>query len=150
MIKKEEALLEIKERIKSVKDSLGLVTFIRNPTVPVDKSEMPAIFMFDGVDHISKFSSICSTGYPAQGVAEIVVDLITADKIDNVSVDIKLMYRTVRAAIFVNVNPVLRENGSVDPSVYFREARTEGPNGYGLPDIVGMRLILELFYTDIL
>ncbi len=148
MIKKEEALLSIKDRIETVKDSLGLVTFVRNPTVPVELSEMPAVFMIEGVDQINKYSPRSPTGYPAQRVAEIVVELITAEKINNVPVDIKLMYRTIRSAIMINANPLLLENGKPDPTVFMREARTEGPNGYGLPDVSGMRFIMELFYTD--
>jgi hypothetical protein len=149
MIKKEEALVEIKARIKTVKVSLGLVTFVRTPTVPVDIPEMPAVFMIEGVDHINKYSSRSSIGYPAKRIAEVVVELITAEKdSDGNYVDIKSMYRTVRSAIMINANPLLKEDGSVDPTVFIREARTEGPSGYGLPDVVGMRLVLELFYID--
>jgi len=149
MIKKEAALLEIKSRIKTVKDSLGLVTFVRTPTVPVDAQEMPAIFMIEGVDHITKYGSRKPTGYPAKRVAEVVIELITSKKdSDGNDVDIKSMYRTVRSTIMINVNPLLKEDGSPDPTVFIREARTEGPSGYGLPDVVGMRLVLELFYTD--
>jgi len=38
--------------------------------------------------------------------------------------------------------------GKPVPSVYFQEARTEGPDGYGYKDVIGMRLVFELIYPD--
>jgi hypothetical protein len=56
--------------------------------------------------------------------------------------DIRELYREVRSTIF---------NGGVvvaDDNTMINEIRTEGPTGYGLPDIGGISLVLGMSYND--
>ena len=55
--------------------------------------------------------------------------------------DIKKLYRNVRSVVLAD-NPIVADN------TFIREIRTEGPNGYGLPNVIGMQLVLAMFYTD--
>ncbi len=148
MIQKEEALLVLKARVASLREELALATFIRNPTIPVEKDAMPAIFMIEGIDHITSYNNRGGSWYPVQRVAEVVFEIIVTEVVDDTRTDIKFMYRKIRSALMINIHPLILENGKVNKKVFFREVRTEGPSGYGIPDVVGMRLVLELFYTD--
>lgn len=148
MIKKEIACVAFRDRIESVKDECGLKTFIRNPTRPADDDDLNAVFLIEGVDTILEYSSRGGNTFPVKRAAEIIIEIVTnAVDADGVPINIKEIFSTVRRAVFVNINPVA-EDGKVDKTTFFREIRTEGPLGYGLPNILGMRLVLELFYID--
>ena len=144
MIYREQALDEIYERIKSEYVALGVKTFRRTPTTPIGKDEMPCIFMTEDVDNIVEHSRRSSTGYPAKRILELVIELVVSKE-----TNIKQLYYDLRRVIFKEIdsdppvyNPVLAKNA------FINENRTEGPNGYGVQDIVGMRLVLDLVYTD--
>ncbi len=144
MIQREAGLTEIYNRIKDNRTIIGVKSFKRTPTNPISESDMPCIFMLEGIDNIITPSTRNATGYPARRILEVIFELVTTEK-----TDIKTMYRAMRAAVFtqrgsdpVTFNPRLDEN------VFIGENRTEGPIGYGLPDILAMRLILDLVYTD--
>jgi hypothetical protein len=64
------------------------------------------------------------------------------------AVSINQRYNDVRAVVLVDPWPVKLENGSPDGMTMLSELRAEGPSGYGLPDVEGIRLILGLSYTD--
>lgn len=144
---REDALLEIYERIKEKRGSLGLTSFKRTPTEPIVAKDMPCVFMLEGSDNIIEYSSRGSMGYPVRRTLEVTLELVT-----NSSVDIKSKLRDLRKVVFAERN--------VDPPVYnprlvssgqtgfISENRTEGPSGYGLQDVLGMSLILDLVYTD--
>ena len=144
MMNREDALLEIFERIKADRETLGIKTFKRTPTAPISLSDLPCIFMLEDVDTIVKRSGRGNTGYPAKRVLEVVIELAT-DK----NTDIKALYRDVRRTIFTvrGVVPKVQSSRLADDA-FINEARTEGPTGYGLPDVLGMRLVLDLVYTD--
>ena len=147
MNNREDGLLEIYERIKSNRTELGLTSFKRTPTEPINDKDMPCLIMLEGNDNIVTHSSKTNAGYPVRRALEVTLELITSK-----STDIKLMLRNLRKVVFT-------ERGS-DPPFYngrlcandrtgfIQESRTEGPNGYGLPDVLGMRLVLDLVYTD--
>jgi hypothetical protein len=147
MNNREDGLLEIYERIKSNRTELGLTSFKRTPTEPINDKDMPCLIMLEGNDNIVTHSSKTNAGYPVRRALEVTLELITSK-----STDIKAMLRNLRKVVFT-------ERGS-DPPFYngrlcandrtgfIQESRTEGPNGYGLPDVLGMRLVLDLVYTD--
>ena len=144
MINREEALQEIYERLKANRTVLGLTTFKRTPTEPVREEDLPCIFMSEGTDTILDHSKRTSHGYPARRALEVIIELIT-DR----DTDIRQLFLNVRSIIFTEIgtnppkyNPILGAN------IFINENRTEGPMGYGLPDVLGMRLILDLVYTD--
>jgi len=144
MINRELGLVEIYERIKSRRVTIGVKSFKRNPTNPIQESDMPCIFMLEEVDSVVKQTSRANTGYPVRRVLEVVLELVTTK-----STDIKTMYRTMRRSVFATIgsDPLLY-NARITENVFIAENRTEGPLSYGLPDILAMRLVLDLVYTD--
>lgn len=142
MINRENGLQEIYERLKANKTTLGIKTFKRTPTQPSTEADMPCIYMSEGRDNIIEHAKRNKSGYPARRVLEVDLTLIVAK-----GTDIKTLYNQMRRVVFTEqvngeINPVLAEN------TFINENRTEGPTGYGLPDVVGMVLTLDLIYTD--
>lgn len=137
MERREEGLIEIYTRIANARAALGLKAFKRTPTTPVTEQFLPCIFMIEGVDEVSQHSSRTQTGFPCRRVLEVTLEMVT-----NRDVDIKQLYREVRSVVFSNGVIV------ADDNTFIREIRTEGPTGYGLPDVLGMRLVLLLGYND--
>jgi hypothetical protein len=146
MENRELGLLEIKERIKEARIALGLSSFKRTPTRPSNDDDTPCVFMLEGIDNIFKRASRNMLGYPAQRSVEVIIELVV-----NVrqTPDIKALFLELRKTVFqvrgsdpVEYSPIIADN------VFINENRTEGPIGYGLPDIKVMRLVLDLIYTD--
>ena len=147
MNNREDSLLELYERIKDNRISLGLTSFKRTPTNPIQDSDMPCVIMLEGIDNIIEHSKRSNSGYPVKRALEVTLEIITSK-----STDIKSLLRNLRKVVFT-------ERGT-DPPVYnarlisaertgfIQEDRTEGPTGYGLPNILGMSLVLNLVYTD--
>jgi len=142
MINRENGLLEIYERIKANRSGIGVLSFKRTPTAPIQEEDMPCIFMLEGTDNIIKHSSRGNTGYPVKRALEVTLEIVT-----NKEADIKTIYRKLRQYVFTS-----RVSGKFDSRVannsFIHESRTDGPTGYGLPDILGMSLILDLVYVD--
>jgi len=137
MIRREEGLVTLYNRVKDARVVLGLSAFKRTPTLPVNEDKLPCIFMVEGVDEIIKYSARSQAGYPVDRVLEVTFEMVT-----NRDVDIKTLYREVRSVLFAGGIIV------ADDNTFIREIRTEGPTGYGLPDVTGMRLVLALRYVD--
>ena len=135
---REIGLLAIYNRIKAAKDADALVvlSFKRSPTVPVNEAALPCIFMIEGVDDIVKPATRNPLGYPAYRDLEVTLEIIS-----NAATDVKQLYRDVRLAVF-------KDGSTVTKNTFIREIRTEGPTGYGLPNVLGMRLVLILSYMD--
>jgi hypothetical protein len=146
MENREAGLLEIKARIKAKRTNLGIVSFKRTPTRPSGDDDLPCIFMLEGTDVIFKRASRNRLGYPAQRNLEVIIELVV-NKI--ATPDIKSLYLNVRKTVFkvIDSDPPVY-NSIVADNVFINENRTEGPMGYGLPDIQAMRLVLDLIYTD--
>lgn len=145
MDNREEGLIEIYERIKAKRLELGLVSFKRTPTSPSELDDLPCVFMTEGIDPIRKHSNRNASGYPAQRVLEVELELVvnkTITPIKNLAMDLRKAVFTVK-----NSNPE-EYSVRVAENVFIQENRTEGPIGYGLPDIEVMRLILNLNYID--
>lgn len=98
--------------------------------------------MIESLDEIVKRNSRSANG-PHRRLCEIVLEII-AEKDDNGMPDtIKSIFRQVRSAVLSNIHPL-----SDVKSVFMQEARTEGPMGYGIPNALIMRLVLELMYEE--
>lgn len=144
---REDALVEIYERVKANRVDIGLKSFKRTPTNPVDDGDLPCLFMLEGADLIVNSSSKTNTGYPVRRALEVKLELVTDG-----DTDIKTMLRNLRRIVFTkrDTDPALYDakllpdnrTGSIS------ESRTEGPDGYGLPNVLGMTLVLDLVYTD--
>jgi hypothetical protein len=147
MDNREDSLLELYERIKANRTDLGLVSFKRTPTVPVDESEMPCLIMLEGTDSIIAHSSKNSSGYPVRRVLKVTLELIVTK-----DVAVKTLLKNLRRIVFTErgTDPPIY-NARLLPSTrtgFIQETSTEGPTGYGLPNVLGMSLVLDLVYTD--
>lgn len=144
MENRESALIEIYERLKENKTSIGIKTFKRIPTNAITENDLPCVFMFEEVDNIIEHSKRNRTGYPARRVLEVALEIVVST-----NYDIKQFYNNIRRAVFAKRGTDMTEFDSVlATNTFISENRTEGPNGYGLPDVIGMRLVLDLVYTD--
>ena len=143
MINREAGLTEIYNRLYDNRDTLG-IRFKRTPSRPATAEELPLVFMLEETDNIIEHSKRNKTGYPARRVLEVVLEIIAAKE-----ADVKQLYLDVRRIVFTerNTNPP-EYNPILGDNVFINENRTEGPTGYGLPDVIGMRLVLDLVYTD--
>jgi len=144
---REEALLELYERIKVNRVELGLATFKRTPTEPINDSDMPCIIMIEGSDSILVPNSRNTSGYPVRRLLEVTLELITTSV-----TDIKKTLRDLRRIVFTERDtdpPIFNARLLPDGRTgLIQENRTEGPTGYGLPDVLGMSLVLDLVYND--
>ena len=144
MKEREDGLLEIHARLKAKRVDMGVKTFVRTPTKAATQDQLPCIFMLEETDVIISHSKRNGSGYPCQRALEVVLELAVGKE-----TDIKELYREVRKVVFTERDsdpPVF--NPKVTMKSFINENRTEGPTGYGLPDVVGMRLVLDLVYTD--
>lgn len=145
MKKRVLALAEIKRRIAAAKTALGIKTFRHNVRTPILKEDLVALLVFDGIDEIVEKSARNATGYPQKRIMEVALEII---HLADPAVSIYQRYNDLRAVVLVDPWPVKLENGSPDGMTMLSELRAEGPSGYGLPDVEGIRLILGLSYTD--
>ena len=144
MKEREDALLEIYARLKAKHVVMGVKTFKRTPTEGIKQENLPCIFMLEETDTVIEHSKRHASGYPCKRVLEVVLELAVGKE-----TDIKSLYRSVRQTAFSEKDsepPVF--NPKVTSKSFINENRTEGPTGYGLPDVVGMRLVLDLVYMD--
>ena len=135
MEKREEGLVEIFNRIKDRRTELSLQQFRRTPTTTLDK--VPMCIMLEGIDEIIKKPTNKKLPYPCVRNVEVILELSVNEKTHD-----------IRSLIPVLRNIVFKNGIEVAPQVLIEELRTEGPFGYGVPDILGMRLILGMIYTD--
>lgn len=134
---RKDVLAALIERVKANRVLLNIKTFKHNPTTAFTAADLPGIFMYEGVDHIVKASGSTQLGYPAIRECEVTLEIITDNRYDALT-----MFRAVRSTILNENSPRLVEGSSM------REKYSEGPNGYGVPDVLGMRLVLGLTYMD--
>jgi len=132
---REASIVEVEKRIKDAKVQLGIVTCKRMPGAAINASFCPAVLIVEMEDAVVKKASRGKAIYPAVRNLELVLEIITA-----LDFNIKKLYRDVRSVVLLN--PIVADNCIIE------EIRAEGPSGYELPDIQGMRLVLSLLYTD--
>lgn len=144
MIKRVLAVAEIKKRIKNAKVALGMKTFHYNPQRGLRADELRAVCLTEGIDDIIRRSSRNPRGLPLDRLVELIIDVVDlktdTSNINKVCID-------VREAIMQDIYPVVVDE-KVDHTTFLSELRIEGPFGYGLPDVEGIRLILGLNYID--
>jgi hypothetical protein len=142
MSKKKDAAAEIKKRIQAIRVACGLKTFIEVPTEAAKVEQLPVCNMVYGVDKIVKRSSRSASpsraSIPNVRAAEIMLELI-ASKSSNVTE----ITKQVRDAVLADIHPI-----AGDPSTYMEEDRTEGPVGYGLPNVEATILVINLIYPE--
>lgn len=143
MDSREIGIAELIARLKAKKTDIGLARFIETPSGEVDPDQLPAILLEEGPDQISSHSNRSQSGYPSKRVLEISFECI----VDTRNTDTRTFCRNVRRALFLDKD-VDEVNVQLGNDIFVREDRTEGPFGYGLPNVNGMRLILNLIYTD--
>lgn len=142
---KDESIIEIKRRIYVQRATIGLNKFRYAPTTPIELDDCPACVMIEGIDDIIKRSSRTTpttNGYTR--LAEIIIEVIAEKDANGMPETIKSIFRQVKSAVLENIHPVPEQK----QSVFMQEARTEGPMGYGIPNALIMRLVLELMYQD--
>ena len=147
MKKRVLALAEIKKRIKDQRTTLagGVKSFHTNVQRALREDELPAICLSEGVDEITKRAARNKRGLPCERSVELVVDLVD---FTNTGRDIRKSIIDIREVILEDIHPVLEANGTPDFSTSLSELRIEGPFGYGLQDVEGIRLVLGLNYVD--
>lgn len=141
---------KIKQRLIADKDVLGLKSLKRNSNDPISKSEMNAIYIFEGRDTITEHASRGFLGYPAKRLLEVDVEIITKNNRDGTA--IKTLYNNVRRAVFcdkiIDTNTTYVPNPILADNVAIRELRTLGPGLYDVPELIGIKLVLGLIYID--
>lgn len=133
---REAGMLVLYNRIKDSKESLGISTFRRTPSIPVELDDLLCIYMVAGVDRIIKPVSRNPLGYPARREVEIVMELINLDSFDFIT-----FYTSFRSAVLTS--------SKLTDDCFVRETRTVGPVSYNhIANVVGMQMILAMSYTD--
>lgn len=146
------ALEEIKSRIIRDRAILELESFNWNSNDPIDKSSVPSVYMFEGRDTIKTYSSRGPLGYPARRHLEINIEVVT--KSDRNASGVKDLLRLVKRSVFCDrtgdsiENYVWIPNEVVADNSFIKELRTKGPGTYAVPELVGIKLVIGLYYTD--
>lgn len=146
---REQALTEIANRIKRDKDVLGLKTFRWNNNNTSDKEETPIIYMFEGRDEIKEHSKRNKIGYPARRELEVEIEI--AVKKDKTL--LKSLYQKLRRTIFCEKEEIdslitWKPNNTIAKNCFIVEKRTKGPGTYEIPELIGIKMVLGLSYTD--
>lgn len=147
MKKRIDACKEIFERIKAVRVTAGLQNFVETPTTQAKPEDMPVCFMGYGVDSIIKRSARTATA-SRKGEANVRSVEVILEFVAHKDDDVLAIYEKVRAAVLADIHPLKDVNGVPDPTTYMYEDRTEGPIGYGLPEVEAMIFVITLVYKD--
>lgn len=146
-----EALETIKSRFVRDRELLGLVTFNWNTNNPIDKSSVPSVYMFEGRDVIEKYNQGNILGYPARRHLEINIEIVA--KSDRNAAGVKALLQKVKRTVFCDrtvegEDDVWTPNAVVAKNSFIRELRIKGPGTYEVPELVGIKLVIGLWYTD--
>lgn len=143
MDSREIAVNELIARLQARKEEIGLVKFLETPSGEIDPDKLPAILLEEGTDQINTHSNRTKSGYPSKRMLELSFECV----VDVRSTNIRDFCKSVRRALFLD-KEVDQVDVQLSDDVFMIEDKMEGPFGYGLPNVNGMRLILNLFYTD--
>ncbi len=138
---RELGILEIEKRIRAVRTEAGLRSYRRTPSRPIDEKYLPCVYLHEGVDIIIENSNRNSHGFPRRRICEIYVETILEKEAGHPTA-IKDVFRKVRSSVLGSSSALVGKH------VQLYELRTEGPMGYGLPDVIGMNLILGMRYFE--
>ena len=147
-----EALETIKARFVRDRELLGLKNFEWNSNNPISKVNVPSVYMFEGRDEIEKHDQRSVLGYPARRNLEINIEIVA--KNDRHAAGVKALLQQVKRTIFCDrtgsgddivwtPNPIVAKNS------FIRELRIKGPGTYEVPELVGIKLVVGLWYTDL-
>jgi hypothetical protein len=146
MKKRIDGCIGVYERIKAARTEIGLKSFVEVPTSQAKVEQMPICFMNYGIDDIIKRSSRTVTptrkGEENTRSLEIIFQIV-APKGTTIGI-----FRKLRKEIFKDIYPLLKEDLTIDTSVYIFEERSEGPYGYGIPDVEFFVFVVKLVYPD--
>jgi hypothetical protein len=146
MKRRVDACAEIYKRIKDNRVAIGLKTFRETPTDQAKVEDMPVCFMLYGTDSIIKRSARSASRIKGQGntrSVEVILELV-AKKADSV----QTIFEKVRDKVLADIHPIKDVSGNIDMTTFMVEDRTEGPVGYGLPDVEAMVFVINLVYLD--
>jgi hypothetical protein len=146
-----DALLEIKSRILRDRTILGIESFMWNNNGPISKTTVPTIYMFEGRDVIEKYNQGSPLGYPARRHLEINIEIVA--KNDREAAGVKALLQKVKRTIFCDRTGDGEDikwtpNAVVAKNSFIRELRIKGPGTYEVPELVGIKLVIGLWYTD--
>lgn len=107
--------------------------------------------MFEGRDVIEKYNQGSKLGYPARRHLEINIEIVS--KADRNAAGIKSLLQKVKRTVFCDrsgegddivwtPNPVVAKNS------FIKELRIKGPGTYEVPELVGIKFVIGLWYTD--
>lgn len=146
-----QSLETIKGRFQRDRTILGLKTFNWNTNSPMDKTNVPSVYMFEGRDVIQKYHQGDKLGYPARRHLEINIEIVT--QMNRNASDVKDLLQKVKRTVFCDrtgedSNPVWTPNPVVAQNAFIKELRIKGPGLYKVPELVGIKLVVGLWYTD--
>ena len=134
---------EIYNRIKTNRVAIGLKSFKKVATTQAKIEEAPICFMSYGEDSIIKRSSRSTSPFGCTRSLEIILEFVCHEDID-----VEEICANIRKFVLSDPHPIYSESGVVDTTTYMVEDRTDGPKGYGLPEITAMILVITLVYVD--
>jgi hypothetical protein len=134
---------EIYNRIKTNRVAIGLKSFKKVATTQAKIEEAPICFMSYGEDAIIKRSSRSISPFGCTRSLEIFLEFVCHE-----DVNIEEICAKIRTYVLSDPNPIYSLTGVVDKTTYMMEDRTEGPKGYGLPEVQAMILVIILVYVD--
>ena len=147
MGRRQLACAEVYKRIKDSRKLIGLKSFKKLTTVRAKIEEAPICFMSYGSDNIIKRSSRTSAiSRPGEGSTrslEIFLELVCPSNID-----IEEICAKIRKVILADPHPIQNTDGKKDKTTFLLEDRTEGPTGYGIPEVTAMILVITVIYID--
>lgn len=148
---REIALETIEGRIVRDREMLGLIGVHRNNNNPINKKSVPAIYIFEGRDVVEKYTQRDPLGYPLRRHLEINIEIVA--KSDRKAKGVKELLNLVRRSVFCDRTGegddiVWTPNPNVANNSLIRELRIKGPGTYEVPELVGIKLVVGLWYTD--
>ena len=136
MEQRELGMEEIMRRLRPLYTSLNLKNVLRIPSRAIDEEDMPCVLVMEGDDSVSKRASTDYLGYPCKRILNVTIECW-----DYSNGDVKNIYEETRKA-------VLAEKGILLQKVIIRESMAVGPYNFGIPNVLGMRVVFEMSYSD--
>jgi len=127
---------EVGRRCRPLYNSLSLKGVIRLPDKSIDESDMPCVLIMEGDDKIIKYANRDFLGYPCNRSLNVIVECW-----DYSTGDVRNIHKEVRKA-------VLADKGILLSGVIIREQQTIGPFNLNIPNVLGMRIVFNMNYTD--
>lgn len=148
---REQALDEIENRLIRDREILGLKGLYRNSNNPIKKDNVPLIYIFEERDVVEHYTQRDALGYPLRRHLEVEIEIVA--KSDKNAKGIKQLLNLVRRSVFCDRsgdsgNYIFTPNPLVAPSSIIKELRTKGPGTYEVPELVGIKLVVGLWYVD--